>query len=225
MLKVMKMDLILSRDVILINAAIFGAALTFFAVVDAEIPPRLYAGWAGFMMAFLPALLVTREDKFDAMRLGCSLPVKRKTIVQGRYALSLCMALVGIVAAYLLAVFVPKSTLSAGELFTWGTVQTSLACISIVLSLILPFILRFGMKGLMIFLIASQVLGVVLLTLTRVLGSSADKAFIASIFDGVGRVYRTLGPAGFNLFFVAFLAALLALSYLVSVRVFQGREL
>ena len=77
MLRVIRKELILNRNVILINSVIFLACLTFFATMDSEMPVRLYAGFSSLMLSFLQAVMVTREDKFKAMTLGCSLPVSR----------------------------------------------------------------------------------------------------------------------------------------------------
>ena len=104
----------LPRNIILINGAIFAACLSFFAVWEADLPARVYAGFSAFMVAFLPAVMVTREDKFEAMILGCSLPVERKTIVRARFVLSVGMALAGILGAFLLGSFLPFSSFRAG---------------------------------------------------------------------------------------------------------------
>ena len=225
MLRVIRKDLILNRNVILINAVIFGACLTLFTTWEQDLPPRLYAGFSSFLLAFLPAVLVTREDKFNAMALGCSLPVSRKAIVQARFALSVGIALPGILGAFLLGAFLPYSNFRAADLFAWAPILIGLAGVTIVLSLLLPFTLRFGMKGIMIFLIATQVLGVVLLTVVKVTGSSMDKAIVGRIIGFFVRAHEVLGSTGFNLSLAASLLSLLGLSYLVSVRVFERREL
>ena len=225
MLRVIRKDLILNRNVILVNSVIFVACLTYFATAATRIPPQLFAGFASFMMAFLPAVIVTREDKFNAMTLGCSLPVSRKAIVQARFALSVGMALLSILVAFLLGSFVPYSNFRASDLFSPGPLLIAVAGITIVLSLLLPFTLRFGMKGILIFLVATQVLGVVLLTVVKVTGSSMDKAIVGRIIGFFVRAHEVLGSTGFNLSLAASLLSLLGLSYLVSVRVFERREL
>jgi hypothetical protein len=225
MLRVIRKELILNRNVILINGVIFLALLTFFATMDSEMPVKLYAGWSSLMLSFLPALMVTREDKFKAMTLGCSLPVSRKTVVQARFALSGGLAFLGILAAFLLGGFFPTSTFQPGDLFAWGPVIIGLSGITIVLSILLPITLRFGMHGIFIFLVGSQVLGVVMLTLVNVMGSSVDKRAVDRIVGFFVRAHATLGATTFNLCLVAFLLSLLSFSYLVSVRVFENREL
>jgi len=225
MRRVMKKDLILNRRVILINGLIFAALLAFFATWQADLPPRVYAGFSSLMVSFLPAVMVTREDKFNAMVLGCSLPVRRKTIVRARFVLWLGLALAGVLGAFALGGFLPFSNFRAGDLFAWGPILTALTGVSLLMALLLPFTLRFGMKGVLIFLASTQVLGVILLTVMQVRHSSADRALMEKILGGIARLQAFLGPSGFNLLLVAFLVGLLGISYVSSVRVFEGREL
>ena len=225
MLRVIKKELILNQTVILVNLVIFGACLTYFSTAEPDLPPQLYAGFASMMMALLPALMVTREDKFNAMMLGCSLPVRRKTIVQARFVLSILLAFLGILGAFLLGTFFPLSHFAPTDLFASGPIMVGFCGITLVLSVLLPFTLRFGMKGIIIFLVCTQVLGVVLLTLTQVTGSNLDRAIIGRIVGFFSHLHETLGELGFNVFMVSCLAALIALSYLISVRTFENREL
>lgn len=224
-MKIMQKDLILNRRIILLNGLIFLACLSFFASNSLNAPPRVFAGFASLMMAMVPATLITQEDKFKAMILGCSLPVDRKTIVQARFALSLGMALVGILAAFLFGALVPFSRFGFADLFAAIPLMTALTGVSVFLSLLLPFTLRFGLRGLLIFLVAMQVLGVVLLTLVQVTRSSLDKEIVDAIAGGLSRLYGALGPTGFNLAGLVFLALLLTVSYQVSVRIFHRRDL
>jgi len=58
-----------------------------------------------------------------------------------------------------------------------------------------------------------------------VTGSSVDKAIVGRIIGFFVRAHEVLGPTGFNLSLAASLLSLLGFSYLVSVRVFERREL
>jgi uncharacterized protein YhhL (DUF1145 family) len=185
----------------------------------------VFAGFAALMMAMLPATLITQEDKFKAMTLGCSLPVSRKAIVQARFVLALGMSLTGILGAFVLGVLVPSSRYAFGDLFAGIPLITAITWAGVLLSLFLPFTLRFGLKGLMIFIVVMQVLGVALLTLARLSRSSMDRVIIEGIAGFFSRLYASLGPNGFNLFMVAAISLLLSASYLVSVRLFVRREL
>jgi hypothetical protein len=80
------------------------------------------------------------------------------------------------------------------------------------------------LKGLLLLLVAFQVLGVVLITAAQLTRSSLDQEVIEAIAGSVTRLHGALGPTGFSLFMMAALSVLLSASYLVSVRVFQNRE-
>jgi hypothetical protein len=225
MRRVIKKDLILNRNVILINMSVFAAALAFFAVWPEAFSPRAYAGFSSLMVSFVPISIVTREDKVRAMALGCSLPVSRRTIVKARYSLALTLALAGVVGAFLLGVFVPFSKFALEDLFAPGPILVGLAGMILIQSFLLPFTLRFGVQGVMIFLIASQILGVVLLTIVKVTGSVADVRLVDGIVAFLARLHQAVGPVGFSVLLAAALLGLLGVSYLVSVRIFERREL
>lgn len=224
MLKVMQKDLILNKKLLAINAVILLATLTYFAAGSMRTPPQVFAAFASLMMAILPMTLITQEDKFKAMTLGCSLPVSRKTIVQARFALALAMALAGLLVAFLFGTLVPFSTYGFTDLFAGKPVLTALVGLGLVLSLMLPFTLRHGLKGLLLLLVALQVLGVVLITAMQLTRSSLDRQMIDAVAGSVTRLHGALGPTGFGLFLMGALVVLLSASYLVSVKVFQNRE-
>ena len=187
-------------------------------------PAGTFAFFAGIMMAFVPVMVVTREDKFKAMALGCSLPVTRKTIVRSRYALAVGSSILGVLLALSVGSLAPTSQLGAAELFRPAIVLQALAVTTIVIALLLPFTLRFGAFGLILVLGASQVLGILALTLVKTTGSSADKQMVESIIGFVRDLHVRLGSGGFYLLLLLFLAGVLWVSYAISVWVFRRRE-
>jgi len=225
MFKVMMKDLIMNRTAMVANLLIMAAFLVFMSSWEEGAQVGTYAFFSGLMMAFIPAMIVTREDKFKAMALGCSLPVTRETIVRSRYVLAVGLAVVGILLALVLAAVAPSSRLGASELFRLGTVLRALSVTTLLLALLLPFTLRFGALGLILVLVASQVLGIVALTMVKLTQSSVDKRLVDSIIQSVASLYGRLGPVGFDLLLMAFLATVLLASYSLSVWVFRRREL
>jgi hypothetical protein len=81
------------------------------------------------------------------------------------------------------------------------------------------------MKGILIFLVSAQILGAILLVLMQVTQSSADKVLMGKILGALAWLHALVGHTGFNALLVTFLLATLGVSYIVSVRVFEGREL
>lgn len=224
MLKLIRKDLILNKKLILMNAVILLACLGYFAAAATRTPPRVYAGFASFMMAFLPATLITQEDKFKAMTLGCSLPVSRKAIVQARFALSLLLALTGLLLSFLFGALLPFSRYGFADLFAGTPLLMAFTGIGLVLSVLLPFTLRYGMKGLFIFLVIMQVLGIVLFTAAQLTRSSPDRQIVGYAVEFFVGLRESLGPAGFSALIMVAVAALLAGAYGVSLRIFQNRE-
>ncbi len=225
MFKVMMKDLIMNRTALVANTFIMAAFLVFMSSWEEGASLGAFTFFAGVMMAFVPAMIVTREDKFKAMALGCSLPVSRGTIVRARYVLCLGIAVGGILLALSLAAFVPTSQLGGAELFRLETVLRVLSVTVLLLALLLPFTLRFGALGLILVLGSFQVLGIVALTIVKFTRSSVDKRLVDSIIQSVGSLYGRIGPVGFDLLLIAFLATVLLASYAVSVWVFRRREL
>jgi len=224
MLKVMMKDLIMNRTALVANTFIMAAFLVFMSSWEEGASLGTYAFFSGVMMAFVPAMIVTREDKFKAMALGCSLPVSRGTIVKARYVLCLGLAVAGILLALSLAALAPTSQLGGAELFRLETVLRALSVTIILIALLLPFTLRFGALGLILVLGSFQVLGILALTMVKFTRSSADKRLVDSIIQSVGSLYARIGPIGFDLLLLLFLSAVLVASYAVSVWVFRRRE-
>jgi hypothetical protein len=135
------------------------------------------------------------------------------------------MALIGILAALFLGAVVPRSNFGLFDLLAPAPILAALTLVTLVLSFLLPFSLRFGAKGLFIFLIAAQVVGVILLTITMATRSSMDQRIVESIIRFFVNAHETLGGPGLAGVILAVLTVLLGLSYRVSLRVFESREL
>jgi len=223
MLKIVRMDWILNRNAILMNASVLGAFFLYMVWRGPE-RPMVFAVFCSLMVSFLPLPIVTREDKFKAMGLGCSLPVARRTIVMARYALSFGLAATGILVVGIAAGWMPNSVMTPGLLFRAGPILAALSISTIGLALLLPFTLRFGALGLMVALVGFQVLGIVLFTVVQLRGPSAGGGLGDMIARGIMGAHERLGPLGFDALLVFFLMVLVSASMAVSVWVFQRRE-
>jgi hypothetical protein len=225
MRRVVMKDFIMNRTALAANLFLLAAFLVFLSSFEGGASPGAYAFFSGIMMAMVPIMIVTREDKFNAMALGCSLPVTREVVVRSRYVLALGIAVLGVLFAFSLAALAPISQLRATELFRPEVLLQALSVATIATALLLPFTLRFGVIGLIVVLVASQVLGIVALTMVKFTQASADELLFDSIIRAVSGLYVRVGPVGFDLLLLAFLAVLLLASYAVSVWVFKRREL
>jgi ABC-type transport system involved in multi-copper enzyme maturation permease subunit len=224
MLRVIRKDLILNQTAIGANLLIMAGFLCFMSSWKEGASAGSFAFFSGIMMAFVPVMVITREDKFKAMALGCSLPVTRKTIVQSRYMLAVACSVIGISFAFLVGAFFPLSELDSSLLFRPGTVFLALSVTTLAIALLLPFTLRFGAMGLILVLAGFQVLGILALTLVKMNESSADKRLLDTLIGSVVDLHSQVGPGIFYLLLLLFLCGVLAASYGMSLWVFRRRE-
>ncbi len=216
-------DFVLNRNAILANLLVFTAFLGYAAWDEAS--PGAYIFFAAIMFSVVPIMIVTREEKFKAMRLGCSLPVTRRGVVRARYVLSLGFGVAGILLALSLGAAISSSSLDVSTLLGPRELLIALTLVTLIVSLLLPFTLRFGAMGLIIMMVALQVLGSVLLIVAQITRSSADKRVAAAVAGAVRSVAVALGEPAFSLLVLGGLALVVAVSYVVAVHVFERREL
>jgi hypothetical protein len=225
LLKVIRKDLLLTRKRLLLNAGLFFVFLIVL-VHAGDAPAGLFAWSAALMFSFVPVTVITQEDRCRAATVGCSLPVRRRDIVRARYLLGLGFGVAGVVAAFLLALVLPGSPYGASALFSPSTVLIALTVLSLSLALLLPFTIRFGLIGILVALVAFQVLGLVVLFLANRFGITAGvRTTIGAAAALVSEFHASLGDAGFFIAVLALLAALLALSAQASTILFERKEL
>jgi ABC-type transport system involved in multi-copper enzyme maturation permease subunit len=224
MLRVIRKDLILNQTALLANLLIMTGFLCFMSSWEEGAPAGGFAFFSGIMMAFVPVTVITREDKFKAMALGCSLPVTRKAIVRSRYLLAVACSVLGISLAFLLGAFFPLSQLDYTQLFRPGTIFLALSVTTLLVAMLLPFTLRFGAMGLILVLGGFQVLGILALTLVKLKESSADRRLIDILVGSVVDLHGQLGSGVFYLLLLFFLCGILIASYGLSLWVFRRRE-
>jgi ABC-type transport system involved in multi-copper enzyme maturation permease subunit len=217
-------DLLLNRSVLLPSLLLFAVMFGVMAAMP-ESPLREYTVMTSVVIAFLPVMIVTGEDKARAMALTCSLPVTRRTVVRARFVLAGLMGTCGVLFSLGLAAVLPTSTLPAAALFHPANLLMGFTVVLFIMSLMLPLTLRFGARGVILLLVVMQVIGVVLLTVVQVTRSSADKRLVGAIVRGVGDLAARLGPWGFYALVALALGVVVTVSYRVSVRAFVRREL
>lgn len=224
MLRVLYHDLVMNRWGLLFNWAVFGALLSYQAAQpDARAP--VFAVFASLMCAFAPVTLLVHEDKSKCAALTCSLPVTRRTIVAARYALTGLLTVVGLGGVTALVLVLPFSHLTAHELLTPGVFLSALTIGGVICAFMLPFTIRFGLAGLLAFLVSAQVVGIVLFMTLIISRSSADKRLVGAVLQALRDARAGLGSPAFELAVVVALGLLVALSFAVSVRLFERREL
>jgi ABC-type transport system involved in multi-copper enzyme maturation permease subunit len=226
MLKILRLEFLFNRRQVLIVLAVFSA---YFAYMAGKITsPRLFIVMTSVMVGLsMPFTILGREDKFKTAPLVCSLPVRRSTVVLGKYAASWIAIGLGLGYALLLTSVLPFSKIAASEVLSPRTLLVSLFLISLIFAVILPFTLRFGLVGVIILLVGTQLLGVVALVMSQFLGGAFDPLRV--IFRAVERGLKTLlhhePTAGFFLALLAAIFAINALSILVGWLLYSRRDL
>jgi hypothetical protein len=220
------MEYLLNRRQILIMLAIFSGYFLFMAYrIDS---PRVFLVTLCLMMGLaVPFGFVGREDKFKTAALVCSLPVRRMTIVLAKYAVSGIAMGLGLAYGLLLATALPFTKISVAEILTVKSVLISLFLVSLLSSFIIPFTIRFGLAGIIIFLVSGQLLGVVALILAQLLGRGPNplRSAITAVEKGLRTLLYHEATPGFLALLAAAIIAVNGLSFLVSRALYARRDL
>lgn len=226
MSKLLRMEFIFNRKYAAIMLVILSAYFAY--MVTRFSSPRLFLVIISLMVGLaMPVGLVGREDKFKTAALVCSLPVRRSKIVCAKYAVTWIMSGFFFLYALFLAAVFPFAKVSVAGLLNLKSLLISLALISLFFCFIIPFTIRFGMAGIIIFLLGTQVLGIVMLLLTRFLKPNGNplRFIFGNLENGIRFVMNRPGTPGFLLILFAAIFFLNAASYLVSCFLYSRREL
>jgi hypothetical protein len=219
---------ILSRRNLLAIVGIFLAFQAYFVCRVSS--PRLYLIFAAVYASMLTLTLFLREDRFGATAWSCTLPVRRRDLVLARSLGAWIIVTGSLALALLLAGIMPGSAVPVAAVFNPATLFLAAAAVTIVLALMLPFAIRFGFLGVMIFLVGIQVVGVaVLLIAVNTLDSArASKGVLAggmeALTEDLAVVRDFLSPP---VFYLAVTAALIVVNWLgfrLAVALFRRRE-
>lgn len=191
----------------------FGSRISS-SVVLAAFGPLLYA--------LLPLTIYAREDKFKADGFSLSLPVTRRELILSRYVLSWIVMLAMYGSASILSTLIPGTKLGASTVFLPKTILMALAFMTVIFGMLMPLFTRFGMVGLMIFLIVMQALGIFLIIFNTLIKDI--RSLIASIIGAVNAARAALGPGGSAAAVVALMIVLTYFSLELSVLLFKRKN-
>jgi len=112
------------------------------------------------------------------------------------------------------------------ELFEVKTVLLTVTLASMIIALLMPVVLRFGLLGVVVFLGAFQVVGVVLFVALEFFGiRSGARLFFGTIERGVVALYSGLGQAGPIVETAVIVSISVWLSFRLSVVLAERRDL
>lgn len=229
MLTLLRRDLVLNRYVV-------GLAYPLWSVLwlggpamsgGDTMPFGLWSGGVSLACAFLPVMMLVREDKFKAGALVCSLPVTRDAIVASRYLGGWLVALTGVAVA--IAAMLALSLFGVRPLRppTPMLPATVVTVVGLAIALMLPMAIRFGMVGVFGLLIGTQLLGVVVLLASAMFDARAVQgieAAVKAIVSGSARLRDALGPAAYSAVLVTAVAVLNYASFRLSSLLYRKRE-
>jgi hypothetical protein len=226
--KLLVREWILTRRALLPMLGIFAIFQAYFVCrMDS---PRQWLIFAAVYASFLSLPLFLREDKFRANAWSCTLPVCRQDLVRARFQAAWILVTGTLALALVLAGVMPGSRVQIAAVFDPATLFLAAAVVTIILGLMLPFAIRFGFMGIMIFLVGIQVLGTAVL-LVAVATSSRPRPSRGVLTGGIEALTESLvalrdfmSPPGFYL--LVALALILAnwLGFRLAVALFRRRE-
>lgn len=224
---VIRRDLILGRWTLILFMLMFSGYVAFGAYSTGRMGLiTMFIVFSGFMAAFIPICLFAREDKFKAVATTCSLPVTRSAIIRARYTLSWILSVVFMAWFMVLGVMLPGSRVTAEHLLDVDTIGLSLTVMGALLACLLPFVLRFGLTGLILFLVVTQILGAISFMLAAF---SGHRSFLDFLFRDLPSVIiglrESAGAGRFYLQLLIVLVLLHGLSYMAALALFNRKEL
>ncbi len=226
MLKLLRLEYLFNLRQILIVLAIFSA---YFAwAVNRIDSPGVFTIATSIMVGLgLPFAIVGREDKFKTAALVCSLPVRRSTVVLSKFAATWAAMLLGMGYTLFLTAVLPFSKISLAGVLSVKSLLVSLFLMSILFAVILPFTIRFGLTGIIILLVGCQLLGIVALILTQMLGGAGNplRSFFRAVERGLRFLLHHQATPAYLLALAGGIMAVNLLAILVSRAVYARREL
>jgi ABC-type transport system involved in multi-copper enzyme maturation permease subunit len=229
MLTLLRRDLILNRYVVGLTYPLWSVLWLGGPAMSGgdTMPFGLWSGGVSLACAFLPVMMLIREDKFKAGALVCSLPVTRDAIVASRYLGGWLVALTGVAVA--IAAMLALSLFGVRPLRppTPMLPATVVTVVGLAIALMLPMAIRFGMVGVFGLLIGTQLLGVVVLLAGAMFDArvvQGIEAAVKAIVSGSARLRDALGPAAYSAVLVAAVAVLNYASFRLSSLLYRRRE-
>ncbi len=227
--------LLVRRDWILNRWAILTTVFVFatFQVLFVQLPSNLAYVWLFVSCIWAAALTLaplSREDKFRGAAWSCTLPVSRPDLVKARYIGAWLLAVGAYLVAFTVAMLAPGSKISAAFALDPDTLLLVATIIGTILAIMLPSIVRFGVKGVLVLLVPVNILLPIVFVVSKAMGAQDDvegnviaglqtlAAMIGGVRDGLSR----------PLFYLAVVLLLLAAnwaSYRFAVALFLRREL
>ena len=222
-------DWLLNRRMLFISYGIFLAFEAFASWLPHS--PQVWLIFACIYSSFLAVTIFLREDRFQALGWTCTLPLTRRDLVRARYIEAWAIVLVTMAAAIGVCAIMPASKVDVSIVLQPTNLLVGALVVTVIVSLMLPFTIRLGFMGMLVFLVGIQVLGMLALVAAQMFRgpTSAGVRPIAAFFGGITDLVIALRfHLGAPAFFVAALGVLGLVNYAAyhgAVWLFARREL
>jgi hypothetical protein len=218
----------LRKDLLLNSRHLWGILPWFLWVAYAMSEPdagRITAVGAAFIGSLMAATIGAREDKLRTTATLASLPVSRRTLVEARFIVAYAVGLATYVVVVAMAAVLPWSVQRVAELIDTKTVLLTLTLASGAIAVLMPVVIRFGLPGVILFLGAFQLLGIVLMVAFEFFGSRSGIGVFSAIEHAIVALHRGLDRPVVILQTVAVVVPGVWISYRLSAFLSERREL
>jgi hypothetical protein len=222
MFKLLRKDILFHKTYLLgigIGYALYAAFL--FSRVRSGFVPSIVGP---FLYSILPIILYSREDKFKAVAFGLSLPTTRRETVAARFLLGWMMMLAVYLVSSALIPIVPGSKSSLGEVLQLPAILLTLTLMTLCFGTMMPLVTRFGIAGLMVPIVALQILGFIFMIFRALAPLRLIKAAVMAIPEAFQALRSAAGPVVAVVTALAVLALLNFASFKLSVALFQRKD-
>jgi len=221
----LRRDLILHRRTLVLVAVMYTAFQAWF--VTSFNNPMVWLVFNCIYFSFLTVTPLTADEKTQTLPWLCTLPVTRADLVRGRYVTSWALVLALYAVSVALAALMPGSDISPVWMLGPDRLLLVAGVVTFIIALLLPFTIRFGFTGMLLTLVAAQVLGGVMLVVAKITGGdlgSGISAAVGILREGIFALRGSLGVLGFQLALLVVLFLANWASYRASVWLFRRRE-
>jgi len=218
----------LRKDLLLNARHLWGILPWFLWVAYAMGEPdagRITAVGAAFVGALMATTIAAREDKLRTTATLASLPVSRGTLVEARYLVAYVVGAATYLVVVVMAAVLPWSVQRAAELVEPRTLLLTVTLAAAAIALMMPVVVRFGIVGVVLVLVALQLLGVAVMVAFEFFGSRSAVGIFTSVERGIVALHRGLDQPLVILETAAVVALSTWLSFRLSVFLAERRDL
>ena len=221
--KIIRSEFILNRNTLLVFLAEIVAFVIIYIILMSSETAVL--ALATIFIGVLPASVLSRQSKFKADNMICSLPVTRNRFILGKYSFVGILTLGFLCIVYIIVALMPHEGFSTREILQPDKIANTLFAIALVAGVLLPLVIRFGFTGLLILFLGLNLITVVIFALTylKLINNALDFIF-SSIPSAFSTLKAALGTPYYHLVFIGAAVIIGFASLKISQLIYRRRE-